>query len=176
MLTIIKPNKEYEEDIFEYKKEMIEHGDEALHGCGGLDNTDSYDDWVNHIATYQDRHKLPEDSHYVEGSQWLLVDTSQKRVLGMVNIRHYLNDFLLQFGGHIGYSIRPSERRKGYAKLQLQLALEFLKSIGVDKVLVTCDDQNIGSYKTIEACGGVLENTVFSEEHGHTRRYWITTK
>ena len=162
MIKLQKPDRMYENEIFDYKQEMIENGDEGLAGCGGLDKHDNYDDWMNGILFYEKKENIPSDSNYVEGSQWLLVDTSKNRILGMVNIRHYLNDFLLGFGGHIGYSVRPSERRKGYAKLQLKLALDFLKKPGESKILVTCDDNNIGSQKTIEACGGVLENTIFS--------------
>lgn len=173
MITLIKPSKLYQNEIFDYKEEMIEYGDTELSGCGGLDKHDNYEEWMERILFYQHRETIPEDSGFVEGSQWLLVNTDNNRIVGMVNIRHYLNDHLLSFGGHIGYSIRPSERRKGYATKQLRLALDFLKGLEVKNVLVTCSDNNIGSYKTIEACGGVLENVVFIEEHGHVRRYWI---
>ncbi len=174
MIQLQVPHKNLEEEIFAYKQEMIENKDGGLPGCGGLEKYDNFEEWYGHILQYRDKNKIPRESGYVEGSQWLLVDTNRNRVLGMVNIRHYLNDFLTHFGGHIGYSIRPSERRKGYAKLQLQLALDVLRSKGVTKALITCDVSNIGSAKTIEACGGVLENIVISEEHGETKRYWIT--
>jgi predicted acetyltransferase len=173
MITLLKPSKIYQKEIFDYKKEMIDNGNNGLSGCGGLDKHDNYDDWMNDILQYQDRNTIPNDSSYVEGSQWLLMDPIKNRLLGMVNIRHYLNDHLVEFGGHIGYSVRPSERRKGYAKLQLQLALDFLKTLDVKQVLVTCDDQNIASYKTIESCGGVLEDVRHSKEYGMVRRYWI---
>lgn len=174
MITLVSPNKSYDTEIFDYKREMIANGDDGLSGCGGLDRHTSYDEWMSGIEMYKDRNNLPENGKYVEGSQWLLVNTETKRVLGMVNIRHYLNDHLLEFGGHIGYSVRPSERRKGYAKLQLSLALQIVHDLGEKKILVTCSDDNIGSYKTIEACGGVLENIAVSEEYGTVRRYWIT--
>lgn len=176
MITLVKPSKKYEKEIFEYKQEMIDNGDIGLSGCGGLEKTDNYDEWIERINFYSDRNTIPEDSGYVEGSQWLLVDTETNRVLGFVNIRHYLNDFLTGFGGHIGYSVRPSERRKGYAKLQLKLALEFLKTLGEEKALVTCDESNVGSSKTIEANGGILEDIRRTGEHGNVKRYWITLK
>ena len=93
--------------------------------------------------------------------------------MGAVNIRHYLNESLLLNGGHIGDGIRPSERRKGYATAMIGLALEECKKLGIDKVLMVCDKENIGSAKSIINNGGVLENEVVVD--GVTeQRYWIT--
>ena len=81
-------------------------------------------------------------------------------------------DYLLNYGGHIGYSVRKSERNKDYAKSMLKYTCSFLFSLGLDKVLVTCDHENIASKKTIESCSGVLENIV-KEDNSYTLRYWI---
>lgn len=107
----------------------------------------------------------------VPATMYWLID--QKEVIGRVHIRHILNDFLFNYGGHIGYYIKPSKRRMGYGTKILTLALEKAKKMGMTDILVTCDDTNIGSQKIIESCGGVLENIV--EENGKTRkkRYWI---
>ena len=86
-----------------------------------------------------------------------------------VNLRHTLNDFLLKVGGHIGYGVIPSYRRKGVATAMLQGALKECVNLGLRKVLVTCDDDNIASVKTIESANGVLENILNSK-----RRYWIS--
>lgn len=89
-----------------------------------------------------------------------------------MNIRHYLNDKLFETGGHIGDGIRPSERRKGYATAMIGLALEECRKLGIDRVLICCDKDNIGSAKSIQRNGGVLENEV--EENGNiVQRYWI---
>lgn len=90
----------------------------------------------------------------------------------MIDIRHRLNEYLLQFGGNIGYSVRPSQRRKGYATEMLALALEECRKLGLDRALVTCDKTNIGSAKTIQKNGGVLENEVLEGDR-ITQRYWI---
>ena len=93
-------------------------------------------------------------------------------MVGAVNIRHYLNDYLLRCGGHIGDGIRPSERRKGYATAMIGLALEECRRLGIDRVLLVCDKRNIGSAKSIINNGGRLENEV--EEDGKImQRYWI---
>ena len=90
----------------------------------------------------------------------------------MIDIRHRLNEYLLQFGGNIGYSVRPSQRRKGYATEMLALGLEECRKLGLDRALVTCDKTNIGSAKTIQKNGGVLENEVLEGDR-ITQRYWI---
>ncbi|MDD4000983.1 MAG: GNAT family N-acetyltransferase [Bacilli bacterium] len=129
MINLIKPCKELEKEIFEYQQEMIDFGDTNLSGCGSLEKYNNFEEWEEHLNSYADRKNLDPKSSYVEGSQYLLFDNEKKRVIGMVNLRHYLNVYLSQFGGHIGYSIRPSERRKGYGKLQLQLAIKKLREI-----------------------------------------------
>lgn len=91
-------------------------------------------------------------------------------VIGFLNLRHELNDWLLDQGGHIGYSVRPARRRQGHATRALELAVRRSADLGLDRVLVTCDSDNIASARTIEACGGVLEDV-----RGIKRRYWITT-
>ena len=108
----------------------------------------------------------------VSDSEFLTVRVTDDRIVGMVNIRHDLNEHLLQFGGNIGYSIRKSERRKGYAKEQLRLALEECRKLGLTKVLITCDKENPGSRKTILSAGGIMENEV-SEGKRITQRFWI---
>lgn len=98
----------------------------------------------------------------------------ENKIIGRISIRHSLTPFLLQLGGHIGYGVIPSERQKGYAKEMLRLSLPIAKELGLQKALVTCNDNNIGSYKAIEANGGQLENTVFvAEGEPLKRRYWI---
>lgn len=100
------------------------------------------------------------------------LDKDRNIFVGAVNIRHYLNEGLLKTGGHIGDGIRPSERRKGYATAMIALALEECKKLGINRVLMCCDKDNIGSAKSIIKNGGVLENEV--EEDGHLeQRYWI---
>lgn len=97
-------------------------------------------------------------------------------LVGRVSIRHSLNDWLLNFGGHIGYAVRPQFRKQGYATEILTQSLEYCRGLGLEKVLVTCNDSNEPSAKTIEKCGGKLENKVLEQiENGErlVRRYWI---
>lgn len=89
-------------------------------------------------------------------------------VVGFLALRHRLNDFLLETGGHIGYSVRPTRRREGHATRALGLVLERARELGLDRVLLTCDDDNVASAATIVANGGVLEDV-----RDHKNRYWV---
>ncbi len=115
---------------------------------------------------------VPTDGH-VPTTTFFLLDVDRNRLLGAVNIRHYLNEDLLKDGGHIGDGIRPSERRKGYATEMVRLALIECKKLGIDKVLMVCDKDNIASAKTIINNGGILENEIIDENGEVEQRYWI---
>lgn len=110
----------------------------------------------------------------VPDSVFFLLDEDRDRLLGAVNIRHYLNDSLLREGGHIGDGIRPSERRKGYATEMIRLALVECKKLGIRRVLMVCDRDNIGSAKSILKNGGVLENEFVNSDGEVEQRYWIS--
>lgn len=117
--------------------------------------------------------KVEQDGR-VPDSVFFCLDVDLDIFVGAVNIRHYLNESLLFTGGHIGDGIRPSQRRKGYATAMIGLALEECKKLGIHRVLMTCDKDNIGSAKSILNNGGVLENEVVNEDGVLEQRYWIT--
>ena len=130
--------------------------------------------WSEFIRIHEDFRNglVPEGK--VAASFLFAVDNDE--IVGRVSIRHSLNDFLFNYGGHIGYAVRPQFRKKGYATEILRQALEYCRGLGLEKVLVTCNDSNEPSAKTIEKCGGKLENKVIEQiESGErlVRRYWI---
>lgn len=128
---------------------------------------DSYENWLRQRISY--RTHVPES--FVCGTTYFLADQSG-RIYGASDLRHALNDSLSLVGGHIGYGIRPAERQKGYAAMMLALSLEKAKDLEILEVLVTCDDDNAASYKTMETCGAVMEDKI--ENNGKMiRRYWI---
>lgn len=97
-------------------------------------------------------------------------------IVGRVSIRHTLTPVLLAIGGHIGYAVRPAVRRRGHATAMLGLSVQRLAALGVQEVLVTCDDDNLASTRVIERCGGVLEDVqTVADGVPAKRRYWITS-
>lgn len=113
--------------------------------------------------------------NYVSALQYGLFDRDTNRLLGLLQIRLELRGYLVDFGGHIGYCVRPSERRKGYATQMLRSALPICTETGLSEVLITCLEDNIGSAKTIESCGGKYEKTLFDDKNyqANMKRYWI---
>lgn len=114
------------------------------------------------------------DAGLVPESVLFLLDEERNRLIGAVGIRHHLNDFLLREGGHIGMGLRPSERNHGYGSEMLRLALVECKRMGIDRVLVVCDKDNIPSAKTILRNSGVLEDEIVNSKGVVVQRYWIS--
>ena len=143
-----------------------------MDGCGSLRRIDNPLEFIQKCIDYESPETLPPDK--VLATQFMLVRKNDNRLVGMIQVRHYFNDYLEKYAGNIGYSIRPSERRKGYAKEMLKMALPFCRELGLEKVLITCIDGNIGSEKTILANGGVYEYTIHEpNENEDLKRFWI---
>ncbi len=164
------PTKERKSEALEYIQEFYSYNS-PINGTGGLDTSD-YDSW---IAKTIDAHKgmnVPSDR--VAASTYFLVRESDNRIVGMVNIRHYLNEFLISHGyGHIGYSVRPLERKKGYATELLRLALQKCSDLRIEDVHIGCYKDNRGSYRTIEKNGGTLYKEHLDDEGKWNLEYII---
>ena len=143
-----------------------------MDGCGSLRRMEQINDWLKQVETFARKETVP--AHWVVSTQFVYLRASDNRIVGMIQIRHYFNDFLEKYAGHIGYCVRPSERRKGYAKQMLHDCLPYCRKIGLTSVLVSCVDSNEASRKTILANGGVYESTVFEPKGKvNLERYWI---
>lgn len=171
-ITLVFPMREHEEQVMDYKNEFLANGD-TLHGTAYLRSCETYTEWYEALLDNCKEETVRQG--LVPSSTYLAIRESDQRIVGIIDIRHRLNEYLLKFGGHIGYSVRKSERRKGYAKEMLRLSLEKCKALEIEKVLVTCSKDNIGSAKTIIANDGVLENEL-PEGDDIKQRYWITLK
>lgn len=168
---LMKVSAEYTDQIKEYRQEFLDAGD-SMDGCGSLRHLADPYEFIRKCKDYESPETLPEDK--VLATQFLFVRERDNRLLGMLHVRHYFNDYLSKFGGHIGYSVRSSERRKGYGKEMLKQALPYCKELGLDRVLITCFEDNIASEKTMLANGGIYESTVYEpDEKVNLKRYWI---
>ena len=168
---LTRPSSEYAGQIKEYRQEFLDAGD-SMDGCGPLRRYEDPEEYIKVCKEYEDPKKVP--SNLVPATQFFFVRRLDNKLVGMIQVRHCFNEYLEKYAGHIGYSVRPSERRRGYAKKMLKAALPFCREIGLDRVLVSCIDGNIGSEKTILANGGVYESTVHEpNEDRNLKRFWI---
>ena len=168
-MKLVIPDKTHKTGVMEYAQEFLAKHPEHIPGAPSLAKSDSYDTWLQSIA--KDLHNI--DPERVIATQYIAIDANE-RIIGVIQLRHDLTPYLREFGGHIGYSVRPSEQGKGYATAMLHLCLDKAREVGLERVLVTCDDDNAGSRRVIEKAGGVLENAVDNPTTGkQTLRFWI---
>lgn len=169
---LVEPREEYAEQIAEYKQDCLD-ANSSMDGCGPLRRCETPTAYISECRKYTSPDTLPED--WVLTTQFFYIRKKDNCLVGMIQVRHYFNDWLSKFGGHIGYSIKPNERRKGYATSMLKAVLPYCKEIGLNKILISCIDNNIGSEKTILNNGGVYESTVYEKDSKRNlKRFWIT--
>ncbi|WP_432352890.1 GNAT family N-acetyltransferase [Sporosarcina sp. A2] len=164
-MRLERPSMKWKEEHAAYRNEWDE--DRMIPSSFNWDEGIPYETYLEELALREAGH-----GKWLPCTNYFLVDDTQ-RVVGMIDIRHDLNEYLHQVGGHIGYGIRPSERRKGYATWMLSEALKVTDTLGISSVLITCNEDNVGSAKTIQKNGGI-EDGSFTEEDGTVvRRFWI---
>ena len=170
-MLFIEPSEEYAERIRAYRKAFLDAGD-SMDGTAGLGGFEDPFEWIEYCRAMKDESTVP--SGLVPATQYIYVREEDGALVGMLQLRHRLNGYLEKFGGHIGYSVAPDERRKGYASGMLRAALEKCGEMGIGRVLVTCFDTNEASRRTILRNGGVYESAVFEpDEKKYLERYWI---
>lgn len=171
-LELVRPCKEYREAIQLYKDEFILNND-SMDGTSFLKNMETINDWLAHLESCLSPETVPDG--LVPSSTYLALRKEDGYLVGMIDIRHCLNSYLSQIGGHIGYSVRKSERNKGYASEILGLGLEKCRKKGFERVFITCDRNNVASEKVIIKNKGVLEDEIEINEKIF-RRFWIQLK
>lgn len=154
-IKLIRPTLEWKEKALEYRAEHFNHGEMIINGSELLDKTDSYEEWLKSVTD----NILPETVN----PDWVVTDTffavdENERIVGIIDLRHTLNDFLKDFGNS-GYSVRPSERRKGYATEMLRQVLQVAKQAGLQEVHLSVERNNEPSVKTIVRNGGTYERS-----------------
>lgn len=170
-LELIKPTTTLEEAALEYKKEHFDIGEYELHGSALLDKIDLYSDWLKIIKENSNEKTVHSD--WVVASTFFVVRKSDQKIIGMIDIRHSLNDFLRNYG-HIGYGVRPSERKKGYATQMLKMALDYARQIRLSKVMLACYKDNEASSKIIQKHNGIFEKEILHPNGKIVQVYWIT--
>lgn len=165
-LKLVKLEEKYKEQLNDMMDEWTASKEKIIPWAIRKTNYKNFEQYKNDIEISQANEK------YVPDSTFFCLDLDRNIFVGAVNIRHYLNEQLLLDGGHIGDGVRPSERRKGIATQMIGLALDECKKLGITKVLMVCDKDNIASSKSIIKNGGILENEIIVEGK-LIQRYWI---
>ena len=168
-IILVKPDLSYADEIIKYKEESLAESP-IINGSAGLDRLSSIEDWLKELKKRSSEDTVPEG--LVPSSTYLGVREKDNYIVGMIDIRHYLNEYLTQVGGNIGYSVRKTERNKGYAKQMLKLALGKCRDLKMKKVLITCDEDNIASEKVILSANAKFED-IRSADGENKKRFWI---
>lgn len=164
------PSEAREADAMDFLAEFVK-ANTVIHGSGGFDlYAGDYAGWLNRVREDKAREfsekRVPAETYF-------LIRESDDKIVGMISVRLRLNKALWNFGGNIGYSIRPSERRKGYNKINLFLGLCVCKNRGMEAVLISCEKRNIASAKSIQALGGKMLYEYFDEELGYEIQNYV---
>lgn len=171
-LILRRPKPEDERAAAEFLQEFKDAGERLVPGGAGIEKL-PYAEWLRKIDVYSRGESIPQDR--VPADTYFSVRMSDGRIIGVVDIRHRLTESLSHIGGNIGYAIRPSERRKGYGKAQLRLALARCAELGIASALVTCDEDNPASANTALSQGGVEDASYTDEDDMVQRRFFVPT-
>ena len=164
------PTEEDQDAVWAFRQELLDAG-QSFDGCSGLNRQPTYEDWLALVRRFPDPASCPVGK--VPSTTYLGIRKSDGCLVGIIDLRHHIDHPTLSlWGGHIGYSVRPSQQRKGYAKQMLRLNLKNAQKLGLTRVMITCYAGNIASERTICACGGQYEKTVMAEGQ-QIKRYWI---
>lgn len=173
-IKLIRPTAEYAGQIMQYRREFLENNPaECMGGCGNLRRCVNAEEWLKEINRLSAPALCPQG--YALSDVYLAVREFDNRLVGIIDLRHSLdNSALSEWAGHIGYSVRPADRRRGYGKEMLRLNLENCRRLGISRVLLCCDSDNIASERTILANGGVFERLTYANGK-EIKRFWIET-
>lgn len=168
-ISLLTPTTDLQEEYLDFYNEWKDSGETMIPWVITKDPS-NFPAMVQELLDAHNGINLP-DSWVPDSTYWLVTD--HNRIVEAVNIRHSLTEHLFNAGGHIGYGIRPSERRKGYATKLLALSLEKAKQLNITKALIVCDEVNTASEKTILHNGGLRDEDFIEEDGNVVRRFWI---
>lgn len=173
-INLVKPTKEYEKQLFDYKQEFFNNGEYRINASSRWDKMENFDDWLKVLEEHSSFETIKDN--WTVHTNFLGVREKDKKVIGMIDVRHDLtNEFLRNYAGHIGYSVRPTERQKGYATQMLNKALMYCRNeLKLSKVMISCDKNNEASRRTIVKAGGILEKEYITDKGECVQIYWIS--
>ena len=176
-IELIEQNLKYADDIWAFRQEILlydQDSEDQFAGCMSLDKCTDVQEWIRICELRKSEDTCNQAGTSVPSHMFIAVRKSDDRIVGMIDLRHHIDHPILgTWGGHCGYTVRPSERGKGYAKEMLRLNIIKAKELQIEKLLVTCDEKNKASERTILANGGVYEKTI-EVEGSNIKRYWIS--
>ena len=155
-IYLVSPNIQLKEQALDYREEHFKNGEKVINGSELLYQIENYEEWLSSVTLNTAPKTVNEN--------WVVTDTffalrkSDNMIIGVIDLRHTLNDYLKDFG-NCGYSVRPSERKKGYATEMLHQLIKVAKKIGMKELQISVEKTNIGSIKVIEKNGGVYERS-----------------
>ncbi len=155
LIKLITPTKALEAEAIAFRQEFFDNNEPVINGSSLFDKVVLYDDWLLQLKNNSYLETVSPD--WVVTSVFFAIRLSDHKIVGIIDVRHTLNQFLSDYGGHIGYSVRPSERGKGYATEMLKFALDYCREIGLEKVMLGCYKTNTASIGIIHKCGGIWE-------------------
>ena len=172
-IRLVPPSMEYDADIMRLRQEFADANDpDSFAGCGSLSKCTTTQEWLQLLAEMESR-ETAEKKGLVPANTYLAIRNTDNRIVGVTDLRHHIDHPVLGlWGGHIGYSVRPSERGRGYAKEILRLILKKCRERNMEKVMVTCNKKNPASESVILSQGGVFEKEVLVDGE-YIKRYWI---
>lgn len=170
-LVLVHVRSRHQKNVMAYRQAFLASG-ESMDGSSDLQDFTDFQAWYDQVQASSQRETVK--AGWVPASQYICLQRGHQEVLGMLQFRHELNNYLKEIGGHIGYSVHPDYRNQGIAQTMLKEALKICYHQGMAKVLVTCHASNKASQKVIEACGGVRDESSFDPNSGEeVYRYWI---
>ncbi len=155
-IKLVRPTKELKEKAIDYRQEHFNHNELVINGSELFDKMDSYEEWLEKVSNNSKIDTV--DINWVLTDTFFAIREDDNKIIGIIDLRHVLNDFLKNYGNS-GYSVRPSERRKGYATEMLSLLVEYAKKCGLKELHLSVERTNIPSVKTIIKNGGKLERS-----------------
>lgn len=175
-IELIELNIKYAKQVWQFRREVFEHDPDdgnRFAGCMSIESANSAEEWIKMCQMRLSDATCKQAGVDVPSTTYFAIRKSDNRLVGVIDLRHHINHPILgTWGGHCGYTVRPSERGHGYAKEMLRLNLNNAKELGIDKLLITCHSDNTASEKTILANGGVFEKTIVVDGT-EIKRYWI---